>query len=120
MSEANLIDDALSLGLARELLGMMEGESEYSDIDSILKLDRHSGRLLNMATRHIDFMLEFGCDVKEHKTAKKEGKVYSSYPEYFEAWKLAGIPGISLSQLTTMIEDKSSKHISWGGRLVDE
>ncbi|QND17823.1 hypothetical protein HB775_29360 (plasmid) [Rhizobium leguminosarum bv. trifolii] len=105
MSEETLVDRALELGLAKELLAVLEGNSTYSDVDSIDSLDRHSRRLRSMAMIHLKFMLEFGSLESERKQVEVDGKVYSSCPEYFSAWKLAGIPGILPCRLDAMIKE---------------
>lgn len=105
MSEESLVDRALELGLTKELLAVLEGNSTYSDVDSIDNLDRHSRRLRSMAMIHLQFMLRFGASELEDKQIEVDGKVYSSYPEYFSAWKLAGIPGILPYRLDAMIKE---------------
>lgn len=105
MSEEALVDRALELGLTEELLAVLEGNSTYSDLDAIDNLDRHSRRLRSMAMIHLKFMLRFGFSGSEDKQIEVDGKVYSSYPEYFSAWKLAGIPGILPYRLDAMIKE---------------
>ncbi|AHG49782.1 hypothetical protein RLEG12_02560 (plasmid) [Rhizobium leguminosarum bv. trifolii CB782] len=105
MSEASFVDRALELGLTKELLAILEGNSKYSDVESIDSLDRHSRRLRSMAMIHLKFMLRFGSSESESKQIEVDGKIYSSYPEYFGAWKLAGIPGILPYRLDAMIKE---------------
>jgi len=58
-----------------------------------------------MAMIHLKFMLRFGSSESESKQIEVDGKIYSSYPEYFSAWKLAGIPGILPYRLDAMIKE---------------
>jgi hypothetical protein len=104
--EEKLIDRALELGLVDDLIGMMTGESQYADEKAFKKMDMNSSRLRGMALSHLQFMKKFGyCD--EEKSVKEDGYILSSYPEYFKAWKLAGCPGISISKLEKLLEDRS-------------
>ena len=105
MAEGDLVDEAIALGLYRELLDMLEGASKYSDVELFEGLDRHSRRLRSMAIMHLQFMIDFNYQGAEKKNIAVGDKVRSNFPDYFEAWKLAGIPGMASILLERMILD---------------
>jgi hypothetical protein len=101
--EQRLIKDVLDNGLAPALLDVMNGESEYSDSMAYNKMDAHSRRLYTMARMHLEFIIKYGND----KDSVRDGShVYSNFKNFFEAWQLAGLPGISLELLEKMLKDK--------------
>jgi len=110
MSEITLIDEAIALGLTAELLAMLEGSSKYSDVSLFDRLDKHSKRLRDMTILHLKFVVEFKRGLNSEETVKVGKIVHSSFPQYFEAWKLAGIPGISTSCLDGMVNDFRAKN----------
>ncbi len=92
-----------------DVLNMLLGENEYADPEAFEKLDVHSLHLRRMAIRHLEFLVNFGF---KKETQKQDGKLYSTYPEYFNAWKLAGCPGISLALLEQLRIDKTENFLS--------
>ncbi|SCB39858.1 hypothetical protein [Rhizobium hainanense] len=109
MSEGLLVDEAMSLGLQAELLGMLDGSSQYFDARFFEDLDRHSRRLRSMTLLHLQFAVTFNYTGSETRHITVGKIIHSSYPDYFEAWKLAGIPGMSVYLLGKMIEDYRSR-----------
>lgn len=64
-----------------------------------------------MAIMHLEFVVKFGYSSSSKKNISVGDKIYSNFPDYFEAWKLAGIPGIAPILLRKMISDfKSSRN----------
>lgn len=110
MAEGDLVDEAIALGLHGELLAILEGTSEYSDVELFERLDRHSRRLRSMAIMHLQFIVEFGYAGQEKKSITVGNRIHSNFPDYFEAWKLAGIPGMSSILLENMISDFKSSN----------
>ena len=103
--EQRLIKDVLDNGLAHALLDIMNGDSKYSDLAAYNKMDIHSKRLYTMARMHIEFIIRYGDD----KDVAKDGRhVYSNFKNFFEAWQLAGLPGISPELLEQMLRDKAA------------
>lgn len=96
MQEGFDIEWLLDNGSASDLLDMLTGKNEYADHDTFDTMDRHSRHLRRMTLQHLEFLVEYG-DRKDPVCL--DGKVISPYPEYLEAWKLAGCPGISVNQL---------------------
>ena len=109
MSEGLLVDEAMSLGLQAELLGMLDGSSQYFDARFFEDLDRHSRRLRSMALLHLQFAVTFNYTGSETRHITVGKIIHSSYPDYFEAWKLAGIPGMSSYLLEKMLADYRSR-----------
>ncbi|MBB6487814.1 hypothetical protein [Rhizobium lusitanum] len=111
MAEGDLVDEAMGLGRYAELLAMLEGTSKYSDVELFERLDRHSRRLRSMAIMHLQFIVEFGYVGQDKKNITVGNRIHSNFPDYFEAWKLAGIPGMASILLENMISDfKSSSN----------
>lgn len=108
MSEGQLVDKAMELGLQAELLGMLDGTSKYFDKRFYEELDRHSRRLRSLAMMHLQFAVQFSYTGSEERHIQVGKIIHSSYPDYFEAWKLAGIPGMSLYLLEKMLDDHRS------------
>lgn len=104
-----MVDEAMGLGLSAELLAMLEGTSEYSDVELFETLDRHSRRLRSMALMHMQFVVKFGYSGSEERHIKIGKIIHSNFPDYFSAWKLAGTPGVSPTLLENMIRDFTSK-----------
>ncbi|WP_455296545.1 hypothetical protein [Brucella pituitosa] len=102
-----MIDWLLMNGHAGDVLAMMLGENKYADIDSFNKMDSNSNILRTMVVHHLEFIIRFG-DVEN--SIEVDGKIFSPNPEYFEAWKLAMMPGISLTQLHRMCIDLGMKY----------
>ena len=109
MTEGDLVDEALKLGLQQELLGILEGKSRYFDERLLDDLDRHSRRLRSMALMHMQFVVKFGYSGSEERHIKIGKIIHSNFPDYFSAWKLAGTPGVSPTLLENMIRDFTSK-----------
>ncbi|MHC1548802.1 hypothetical protein [Phyllobacterium sp. K27] len=97
------IDWLVEHGFASDILKMLQGENEYADLDAFESLDRHSHHLRLMTVQHLEFIIDHG-DQKE--PVKVGRKIISPHPEYFMAWKLACCPGISLHQLSRLLESK--------------
>ncbi|MGH1351431.1 MAG: hypothetical protein ACRBBN_11585 [Methyloligellaceae bacterium] len=104
-SEKDLIEIVDSLHLHEQLHDMLAGTSEYSDLDAIESLDKHSRRLAAMAQRHLDYVIRFNDPGNEEKSQKVGSHIYSNYPDYYQAWQLAGLPGVSLYMLEKLIDD---------------
>ena len=109
VSEKELIEKAISLKLHSELLAMLEGKSEYADPSLREKLDRHSRRLMQLTIDHLQYAVDFNYLGEDEMSRKINGKIVCNYPQYFEAWKLAGAPGISITALLNLI-DASGTH----------
>jgi hypothetical protein len=105
MSEEELVSEAMELGLQAELLAMLDGTSKYSDERFFKELDRHSRRLRSMALSHLQFAVQFNYVGSETRHIKVGKIIHSTYPDYFEAWKLAGVPGLSPYLLQKMLDD---------------
>lgn len=110
MAEADLVDEAIALGLYGEVLAILEGTSKYSDVELFEGLDRHSRRLRSMAIMHLQFMVKFDYVGQDKKSITVGNRIHSNFPDYFEAWKLAGIPGVASILLEKMISDFKSSH----------
>lgn len=109
MSEGLLVDEAMSLGLQAELLGMLDGNSQYFDARFFEDLDHHSRRLRSMALMHLQFAVTFNYTGSEARNVTVGKIIHSNYPDHFEAWKLAGIPGMSPYLLGKMLADYRSR-----------
>jgi len=81
-------------GFAGDLQRIILGESEFSDMRDYENLDRHSLRLRRMTLEYLSFVDKFGID-QVGEVIRHGTHTYSAHPEYFEAWKLSGAPGIS-------------------------
>lgn len=58
-----------------------------------------------MAARHLEFVAEFG-DISE--PVWKGKLLRSPYPEYYEAWKLAGFPEIGSANLARLYDESAN------------
>ena len=68
----------------KDLLDLMEGDSVYCKLaPKNLPKNREETYIRHMAREHIWFVSEFGVETQK---AEKNGKFYSSYPEYFSQW----------------------------------
>jgi hypothetical protein len=105
MSEGHLVSEAMGQGLQAELLGMLDGTSKYFDPRFFEGLDRHSSRLRSMALMHLQFAVKFNYTGPEERHVMVGKIIHSTYPDYFEAWKLAGVPGMSPYLLQKMLDD---------------
>lgn len=105
MTEGDLVEEVIRLGLQEDLLKILEGSSKYFDEMLLLDLDRHSRRLRSMALMHMQFMVKFGYSGAEERHIKVGKIIHSNFPDYFSAWKLAGTPGVSPTLLENMIRD---------------
>jgi hypothetical protein len=103
--EQRLIREVLDNGLAHALLDIMNGDSNYSDLTAYNTMDKHSTRLYTMARMHLEFIIKYG----DSKDSVVDGHhVHSSFKNFFEAWQLAGLPGISPERLEQMLRDKTA------------
>ncbi len=103
MQEGFDVDWLVKHGYAADLLAMLIGENEYADQEAFETMDRHSSRLRSAAIRHLEFIMSYG---NRTHPMHVDGKIISPCPEYFEAWKLAGCPGLSLYQLDRLVKSK--------------
>lgn len=103
------LDWLIQNGFASELSEIILGKSEYSDMRAFDKLDRHSHRLRTMVLHHLSFVSEFGIE-RIGETIVKGSKTHIAFPEYFEAWKLAGAPGVSYSLIDEFYKLRSADH----------
>jgi hypothetical protein len=103
-SDERMIEALIRNGFAMELANMLLGEGEYADFEALASLDKHSYRLKGMAARHLEFVAEFG-DISE--SVWKGKLLLSPYPEYYEAWKLAGFPGIGSATLERLHDERA-------------
>jgi hypothetical protein len=104
MSQTALdIDWLVDHGFASDVLKMLLGENEYADLEAFESLDKYSHRLRGMTIRHLEFLIDHGSRTDP---MEMDGKILSPFPEYFEAWKLVGCPGISLHQLDRLVAAK--------------
>lgn len=87
----------------QDLLDLMEGESEYCRTEPT-NLPRNSDEsyIRRMAFEHIWFVSEFGFDVDK---AEKDGKYYSSYPDYFEQWLELGCQTLASDALDAYLKE---------------
>jgi len=98
----SLVEWLIDNGHAGKLLGMLWGESQYADFESLGSLDRHSRILISMAAQHLEFIERFG---NIYEDVKVDGKIYFPLHEYFLAWRLALLPGVSHYQLERLCKD---------------
>lgn len=99
LSNAEMIDYLVDNGFALDIMRMLTAENEYADVDALEKLDRHSNRLRGMTVKHLEFVGEFG---NVSGPIEKGKHVFSPFPEFFLAWKLAGYPGMAGGQLARL------------------
>ena len=99
-------------GYAKDIIEALNGESGYSCLVEYKKLDRHSLHLRGMAIRHLEYLIENkNIDLSVYpnvnfQNIKTDNKILSSNHDYFNAWNLAGFPGMSIDQLNRLALDR--------------
>lgn len=103
MQEGFDVDWLVENGFVTDLLKALTGDGEFCDEDAFKKLDIHSRQLRRMTILHLEYLI---ADGHAGAVADEDKNIISPYPEYFEAWKLAGCPGLSLYQLDRLVKSK--------------
>jgi len=102
-------------GYSKDIIEALSGENSYSSIVEYEKLDVHSRHLRHMSILHLEYLLaNKDIDLNEYPNIKLQAvtlnnKVISSFLDHFNAWNLAGFPGISIDQLNRLASDKGYK-----------
>ena len=101
-----------SEGRAKDLHALITGESPFSlplelgDNYPLPGVDRnfedHEGHICRMAEEHLWFVAEFGSDVFK---ASKDGKYYSSYPDYFYKWLEIGCKRVHQEEIDAYLKN---------------
>lgn len=109
--DIEMIQRLYSLGRAQDLHKLIIGESSFSlppgkgDNYPIGGTDRnfefHESFICRMAEEHLWFVSEFGPDIAK---ASRDGKYYSSYPEYFEKWLAIGCKCLHQEEIDAYLE----------------
>ena len=105
----DLIRRIVNQGRLKDLLDLMEGYSPYSDENLVENIPKKIGSgsarwdqlyTYRMAVEHIRFVLKYGSDINH--IVEKDGKVYSSYPDYFEKWLNEGCCGLHQEEVVIL------------------
>ena len=101
--DTSLLKRMLSNGRIRDLLCLMEGESEYtSDSTENMPRNEEERMLRGDALDHVRFGCKFGFS--KDRVIEDE-KVYCSRPKEFDEWIMRGAPGIVPEELMAYLAD---------------
>lgn len=86
-----------------DLLDLVEGDSEYCKGQPCnIPQNSDESYILRMACEHIWFVSEFGL---EDQKAKRDGKYYSAYPDYFNQWLSLGCLALDGDYLSAYLKE---------------
>ncbi len=95
------LDLIIKNGFAKDLLLTLQGKNEFSNMRDFDSLDSFSLRLRGMAMKHLEFVSKYGVEAVG-ETVSDGRHVHTAFPDYFNAWILAGCPGISVQSLDSL------------------
>ena len=111
--EMRLISEIFRFGFLKELYDIMRAEFNRSDASGLVPITNpaisalyYHGPLHGYAQGHLKFVMNYGVDRHTSEVMRPDkGRMQTTYPEYFDAWVVAGCPGISLMSLERVIVD---------------
>jgi hypothetical protein len=91
-------------GLARDVLELIEGESEFTSDESSGVPDHPDlKKLWVISVHHLRFVVEFG---QGETSAVKGGKFRTPFPREFEQWLQAGAPGVASADVDACLRGR--------------
>ncbi|WP_227818350.1 hypothetical protein [Nitrogeniibacter aestuarii] len=99
---AGLVRRILSAYGAKELLALLDGESEFTtDENPGAPQDRELARSWSVARLHLTYMIHSGRE--DGEPIQVGNHAYSSYRQEFEHWLLLGAPGLFIPELERIV-----------------
>jgi len=91
-------------GFVRDVLELMEGESEFTSGESAGVPDNPDlKKLWVISVHHLRFVVEFD---QGESSAVKGGKFRAPFPREFEQWLHAGAPGVASADVDACLRDR--------------